>query len=124
MILLHVLYLALLPLSTELGIEVFRTRVLNRNDRHFMSALARGIIMLWGSLTYLDVPWWKTLFVMVTLHYLVFNYMFNKYGLETHWSYLGNNTLDRLQKKIDPYGLLAVKTGLFILSILLLLKYI
>lgn len=124
MILLHVLYLALLPLSSELGIEVFRTRVLNRNDRHFLSALLRGIIMLWGALTYQDVPWWKTLFVMITLHYLVFNYMFNKYALETHWSYLGNNTLDRLQKKVDPYGLLAIKVGLFIISILLLLKYI
>jgi hypothetical protein len=124
MILLHVLYLALLPLSTELGIEVFRTRVLNRNDRHLISAIIRVSVMLWGAMSYSEVPVWKTLFVMATVHYLVFDYMFNKYGLETHWSYLGNNPLDRLQKRIDPYIRLGIKAGLFILSILLLLKYI
>jgi hypothetical protein len=124
MTLLHVLYLALLPLSIELGIEVFRTRVLNRNDKHFLTAGVRLVIMCWGAFTYPDVPWWKILFVMFTLHYLVFNYVFNRYALETHWSYLGNNWLDRLQKKADPYLLLGIKVGLFILSILLLLKYI
>ena len=124
MILLHILYLALLPIASELGIEVFRTRVLNRNDKHILSAAARGVLILWGTFTYPDAPWWKILFVMFTLHYLAFNYTFNKYGLQTHWSYLGNNFLDRLQKKADPYLLLGIKVGLFILSILLLLKYL
>jgi hypothetical protein len=124
MILLHILYLALLPISGELGIEIFRTRVLNRNDKHILSAILRGLLMLWGSLTYSDAPWWKTLFIMFSLHYLLFNYVFNKYGLQTHWSYLGNNFLDRFQKKADPYLLLGIKFGLFILSVLLLLKYL
>lgn len=124
MILLHILYLALLPLSSELGIEIFRTRVLNRNDRHALTAIIRGLLMLWGTFTYPDVPWWKILLLMITLHYLVFNYVFNKYGTQTHWSYLGNNFLDRLQKKADPYLLLGIKVALFILSIILLLKYL
>lgn len=124
MILLHVLYLALLPISSELGIEVFRTRVLNRNDKHLLSGALRLLFMAWGAFTYPDVPWWKTMFVMFSTHYLVFNYAFNKYALETHWSYLGNNLLDRLQKKADPFLLLGIKAALFILSILLLLKYL
>lgn len=116
----HVIYLALLPLSTELGIEVFRTRVLGRNDKHAVSAGIRLIIMLIGALTYQEVHWAVTLSVMITLHYLVFNYGFNYYGMERHWSYVGNNLLDRWQKPIDPTFLLILKIILFALSITLL----
>lgn len=119
MILLHVLYLALLPPAIELGVEIFRTRVLNRNDRHVLSAALRLAVMAWGALTYPDVPWWETLFVMATFHYLVFNPIFNKYGLQAHWSFLGDNLLDRLQKKVDPMLLLGIKLVLFLVSLVI-----
>lgn len=118
-ILLHVLYLALLPPAIELGIEIFRTRVLQRKDRHVLSAGLRLAVMAWGALTYPAIPWWETFFVMFTFHYLVFNPIFNKYGLQEHWSYLGANTLDNLQKKIDPALLLGIKVALLVVSLVL-----
>lgn len=119
MILLHVLYLALLPPAIELGVEVFRTRVLNRNDRHFISALIRLAVMAYGAFTYPEAPWWATMSVMFALHYLIFNYTFNKYALQAHWSFLGDNFLDNLQKKVDPMLLLGIKAFLMIASMAL-----
>jgi len=119
MILLHVLYLALLPPAIELGVEIFRTRVLGRNDKHILSAWLRSIVMLWGAFTYPEILWWKTLATMTSLHYLIFNYTFNKYGLQAHWSFLGDNFLDNLQKKVDPMLLLGIKAFLMIASMAL-----
>lgn len=119
MILLHVIYLALLPPAIELGVEVFRTRVLNRNDRHFISAAVRLAVMAYGAVTYPEAPWWETLMVMFSVHYLVFNYTFNRYALQAHWSFLGDNTLDALQKKVDPMLLLGIKLLLVVASLVL-----
>lgn len=106
-ILLHILYLSLLPLAFELGTEVYRTKVLGRRDKHFLTACIRYVLMAWGSLTYDAVPWWITFQVIWTVHTMFFNYSFNRYALGAHWSYLGNNLLDRLQKRVNPWLLLA-----------------
>ncbi len=122
MTVLHVMYLAMMPVSFELGTEVYRARVLNRHDKHFITVAIRFAIMLFGALTYNEVPWWATLAVMITFHYMCFNYLFNKYGLEkAHWGYLGNNLFDRLQKQINPLILLYIKITLFVLSVLVVL---
>lgn len=119
----HVLYLAMLPVSLELGIEIFRARVLGRTDHHVLSAAIRIIIMVIGAISYQLVPWWVTLSVMFALHWAVFNYVFNKYGIEMHWGYLGKNWLDNLQKNVDPHILLLSKIIILALSITLLSFY-
>lgn len=121
----HVIYLALVPLSIELGIEIFRARVLNRNDKHALSFILRAVVMAIGAFTYNEVPWWITLSVMITLHYAVFNYVFNRYGFEipVYWGFLGNSTMDNLQKRLDPHVLLAVKIILLALSVIVLSFY-
>lgn len=121
--LIHVLYLAMLPLVFELGTEVYRTKVLHRNDKHIFTALIRLIIMLIGALTYIEVPWYDTLILMLCMHYLCFNYIFNKYALDSHWSYLGNNLWDRAQKHINPTVLLISKIALFLMAIIVILYH-
>lgn len=118
---LHAIYISLLPLAFELGTEIYRTKVLNRRDKHFLTASIRVLITLWGSLTYFEVEWFKTAVLSFSVHWLVFNYAFNKYALGIHWAYLGGNFLDKLQKEINPYVLLIMKVLCVISSILWIL---
>jgi hypothetical protein len=120
-ILLLELFLSLLPLSTELGIEVYRTKVLGRRDKHALSFGIRLVVQLviaWCMAKTLGVPVWKSLLLYWSVFYWGFNYMFNKYALDTHPYYLGNNLWDKLQKKFNPKLLLWVKIGFVVGSII------
>lgn len=55
--------------------------------------------------------------LLISFHYLVFDYSFNSLVLNRHWSYLGSNFLDRIEKKIPPKVLFLLKLSLFGLAI-------
>ena len=55
--------------------------------------------------------------LLISFHYLAFDYAFNSIALNRHWSYLGSNFLDRIEKKFPPKVLLLLKVSFFGLAI-------
>jgi hypothetical protein len=110
--------LTLFPLLFELATEGYRTIVLKRRDRHFLTACIRLTFVLAAGLGNPSVIfWWQGSLLAFSFHYLLFDPLFARWVLHQDISYFGNNVLDRVHKWLaDRISLM----GLYFLKLMVL----
>lgn len=85
------------PLLFELATEGYRTKVLGRRDKHFLTGLIRsGFILAAGFGNPLIIFWWQGSLLAFCTHYLFFDGLFNHWILDKPPGYRGRNFWDRV----------------------------
>lgn len=110
--------LTLFPLLFELSTEGYRTIVLKRRDRHFLTACIRLTFVLAAGFGNPSVIfWWQGSLLAFSVHYLLFDPLFAHWVLDKDLSYFGSNVIDRAHKWLaDRISLL----GLYFLKLMIL----
>lgn len=112
---LHVLFLSLVPLLSELIIDGYRAIKLNRKDKHTVTASIRvALICAVGLMS--SGPFWTGAFFAFAFHWLFFDYLLNKYVLDQPMWYLGKNFFDRFWRRLPGPVVLGLKIKLFLIS--------
>lgn len=114
--------LSIFALLFELAVDGYRTKVLGRRDKHFLTGLIRsGFIVAAGFGNPLIIFWWQGSLLAFCTHYLFFDGLFNHYILDKPPGYFGKNIFDRMHKwiadRISLMGLYGIKLIMWASSI-------
>lgn len=114
--------LTVFVLLFELATEGYRTIVLKRRDRHFLTGCIRlAFILAAGFGNPSAIFWWQGSLLAFSFHYLLFDGLFNHWVLDKDLSYFGNNLADRVHKwLVDRISLM----GLYFIKLMILVSAI
>lgn len=114
--------LTLWPYLFELSTEGYRTIVLKRRDKHFLTAIIRCVWILAAGFGNPNVDFWaQGSLLAFSFHWLFFSPSFNHWILRKKPDYFGNNVLDRAEKwivdRVSLMGWLGFKLMLLVSSV-------